>query len=175
MVHMANSGAILDLPPSYFDAVRPGILLYGHYPTHEISRSVTVRQVMTFKTVVAHVRRLPAGHPVSYGRRWTTPKETTIAVLAVGYADGIRRELTNRGEVLINDNRYPMVGMVTMDYIMVDVGNDPVNPGDEALIWGGASEKSIQVLDVAAQAGTIPYEITCGVSRRVERVYVQAS
>ena len=175
LVHMANSGAILDLPPSYFDAVRPGILLYGHYPTKEISPSVTVRQVMSFKAVVAHVRRMPAGHSISYGCCWKTSKETTVAVLAAGYADGIRRELTNRGDVLINEKHYPMVGTVTMDYVMVNVGDDPVSPGDEALIWGDTPKESIQVLNVAAQVGTIPYEMLCGVSKRVTRVYENAS
>lgn len=175
LVHMANSGAVIDLPASYADAVRPGILLYGHYPTHATSRSVAVRQVMSFKTIVAHVRRMPAGHSVSYGRRWETAKETTIAVLAAGYADGIRRELTNRGEVLINERRYPMVGTVTMDYVMVDVGDDSVSVGDDALIWGDGAEESIQVLDVAEQVGTIPYELLCGVSKRVRRVYNHGS
>jgi alanine racemase len=172
MIHMANSGAILDIPESVFDAVRPGILLYGHYPTNETSRSIKVKQVMTFKTRVAHARRMPAGHSISYGRRWKTEKETTIAVLAAGYADGVRRDLTNRGEVLIRGTRYPLVGTVTMDYIMADVGEDPIRAGDEAVLWGDTPQGSIQVLDVANAIGTIPYELTCGVSRRVQRIYI---
>jgi alanine racemase len=171
LVHMANSGAILDLPQSYFDACRPGILLYGHYPSTETSQSIALRQVMTLKTFVAHVRNLPAGHPVSYGRRWTTRKPTRIAVLPLGYADGIRRYLTNRGEVLINGKRYPLVGTVTMDHVMVDVGNDPVQSGDPVTIWGESSGGAIQVMEVAEKIGTIPYELTCGVSRRIKRVY----
>ncbi len=129
---------------------------------------------MTFKTVVAHLRKLPAGHPVSYGRRWITPKPTTIAVLPVGYADGIRRDLTNKGDVLIGEKRYPMVGRVTMDHIMVDVGDDPVRIGQQALIWGDGPAGGIQALQVADKIGTIPYELTCGVSKRVVRVYTHS-
>ena len=172
MVHMANSGAILDIPESYFDAVRPGILMYGHYPSSEASRSIEPRQVMTLKTAVAHVREMPEGHPISYGRRWVTKMPTKIAVLPLGYADGVDRRFTNTGEVLIRGRRYPMVGTVTMDYLMVDVGDDQIRPGDEAIIWGESAQGTIQVLEVAEKIGTIPYELTCGVSKRVKRVYL---
>lgn len=172
IVHMANSGAILDMPDSYFAAVRPGILMYGHYPSSETSCSITPRQVMTLKTFVAHVREMAAGHPVSYGRRWTTKQATKIAVLPLGYADGVSRAFTNCGEVLIKGKRYPMVGTVTMDYVMVDVGDDPIQVGDEVILWGESSQGSIEALEVAGKIGTIPYELTCGVSKRVKRVYV---
>jgi alanine racemase len=172
MIHMANSGAILDMPESYFDAVRPGISLYGHYPTSETSQSINLKQVMTLKTFVAHIRKIPAGFSVSYGRRWTAKNPTTIVVLPVGYADGVRRSLTNVGDVLIQGKRYPIVGTVTMDHIMIDVGNDPVKPGDEVVVWGEGPQGSIQILEVAEKIGTIPYELTCGVSKRVKRVYV---
>jgi len=171
MIHMANSGAILDIPESYFNAVRPGILMYGHYPSLETSHSIQPNQMMTLKTYVAHVRKMPADHPISYGRRWVTKRATKIAVLPVGYADGVSRKFTNRGEVLIRGKRYPMVGTVTMDYIMVDVGNDPIQPGDEVILWGESSQGTIQVIEVAEKIGTIPYELTCGVSKRVKRVY----
>jgi len=172
MLHMANSGAILDMPESYFDAVRPGILMYGHYPSRETSQSILPRQAMTFKTYVAHLRDMPEGHPISYGRRWITPRRTHIAVLPVGYADGVRRGLTNKGEVLIQGKRYPMVGTVTMDQIMVHVGDDPIRPGDEVVLWGESAQGTIKVAEVAEKIGTIPYELTCGVSQRVQRVYI---
>ena len=172
IIHMAASGAILDLAESYFDAVRPGILMYGHYPSSETSRCILPRQVMSLKTYVAHVRDMPGGHPVSYGRRWITPGPTRIAVLPIGYADGVSRRFTNNGEVLIAGRRYPIVGTVTMDYIMVNVGSDPVAVGDEVLVWGESPGGVIQALDVAERIGTIPYELTCAVSRRVPRVYV---
>lgn len=172
IIHMANSGAILNMPESYFDAVRPGILMYGHYPSSETSHSIKPRQVMTLKTFVTHVREMPAGHPISYGRRWITEKATKIAVLPLGYADGISRRFTNNGEVLIRGEHYPMVGTVTMDYIMVDVGNDPIKPGDEVILWGESPQGTIQAVEVAEKIGTIAYELTCGVSKRVKRVYL---
>ncbi len=170
--HMANSGGILDLPESRFDACRSGIMLYGHYPSTQTSRKIPLKQVMTLKSVVAHVRRLPPGHNVSYGRRWTTDRETTIAVLPIGYADGLRRHLTGRLQVVINGRFYPVVGTITMDQTMVNVGDDSVAVGDEVLIWGDAGDRSIQVLDVAETMGSIPYELTCGISRRVRRIVV---
>jgi alanine racemase len=175
IIHMANSGAILDMPASYFDAVRPGILMYGHYPSSETTESIKPRQVMTLKTYVAHVRKMPAGHPISYGRRWITKEPTKIAVLPLGYADGICRRFTNKGEVLIRGKRYPMVGAVTMDQVMVDVGQDPITVGDEVIMWGRSSQGTIQVLEVAEKIGTIPYELTCGVSMRVRREYIGTS
>ncbi|MHC1727055.1 MAG: alanine racemase [Syntrophobacteraceae bacterium] len=174
MIHMASSGAILDLPESYFDAVRPGILMYGHFPSKETSCCIQPRQVMSLKSYVAHIREMPQGHPISYGRRWTTPEQTRIAVLPIGYADGLSRRLTNNGEVLIRGTKYPIVGTVTMDYIMVNIKNDPVEVGDEAMLWGESPDGVIQTIDVAASIGTIPYELTCAVSRRVKRVYVGA-
>jgi alanine racemase len=174
IAHMAASGAILDLPDSYFNAVRPGILMYGHYPSKEISRSIQPRQVMSLKTYVAHLREMPGGYPVSYGRRWITPGRTRIAVLPIGYADGLSRRFTNNGEVLIRGRRYPIVGTVTMDYIMVNVANGPVAVGDEVLLWGESPDGVIEAIDVAERIGTIPYELTCAVSGRVPRVYVGA-
>ena len=172
LIHMANSSAILDIPESYFDAVRPGVLMYGHYPSSETSHSIKPKQVMTLKTYVAHVRKMPAGHPISYGRRWATKTATKIAVLPIGYADGLSRKLTNKGEVLIQGKRYPMVGTVTMDYIMVDVGDDLIQPGDQVIVWGESPQGTIQASEVAEKIGTIPYELTCGVSKRVKRVYL---
>lgn len=174
IVHMANSGAVLDMPDSYFNACRCGIILYGHYPSTETSRSIPLKQVMCLKTVVTHLRRLPAGHNVSYGRRWKTTGETSIAVLPIGYADGVRRHLTGSLQVMVSGRRYPVVGTITMDQIMVDVGDDPVAVGDDVLLWGDTENGRIQVLDVAEAMGSIPYEMTCGVSRRVQRVVVTA-
>ncbi|GAB6907520.1 Alanine racemase 1 [Desulfosarcina cetonica] len=174
LIHMANSGAILDLPESRFDACRCGIMLYGHYPSRQTQWSIPLKQVMRLTTGVAHLRRLPAGHSVSYGRRWRSERETTIAVLPIGYADGLRRHLTGRMQVLIHGQRYPVVGTITMDQTMVDVGDGPVQVGDEVLIWGDGRDGAIQVLDVAEAMGTIPYELTCGISARVRRVYVDA-
>jgi len=173
LIHAANSGAILNHPGSYFQAVRPGIILYGHYPSSDVQPSIVLCQVMTFKTYISHLRNVPANHSISYGRRWKTSEPTTIAVIPVGYADGIRRQLSNKGQVLIRGKRYPMVGAVTMDQTMIHVGSDPVQVGDEVLIWGDSEQGCIQVLEVAEKIGAIPYELTCGVTKRVQRIYTQ--
>lgn len=174
IIHMANSGAVLDMADSYFDAVRPGLILYGHYPSLETSQAIDLKPVMTFKTYVAHVRQMPANHPISYGRRWTTSKATQIAVLPIGYADGVCRALTNKGEVLIQGKRYPIVGTVTMDQTMVHVEKSPIKPGDEAILWGESDQEgeTLSVLEIANQIGTIPYELVCGVTQRVRRIYI---
>ncbi|MDP2644796.1 MAG: alanine racemase [Desulfobacterales bacterium] len=171
MIHMANSGAVLGRPDSYFDAVRTGILMYGHYPSAQALRTIPVRQVMTLKTFVAHIRRIPERYPVSYGRQWMSAKNTKIAVLPLGYADGVCRRMTNTGQVLIQGRRYPMVGTITMDHTMVDIGEDPVTVGDEVILWGESSHGTLQAGELAEKIGTIPYELTCGVSRRIRRVY----
>lgn len=173
VVHVANSGAILDLPETRFDLVRAGISLYGHYPSLVTSESIPLKQVMTLKTHVGLVRRLPAGSSVSYGRKYITEKETSIAVLPVGYADGIPRAMTNNADVLINGNLYPVVGIVTMDQVMVDVGDDPVKVGDEAVFWGDTDKGSLQAAKVAQRIGTIAYELCCSVTKRVPRVYLE--
>ena len=170
-VHMANSGGILDIPESHFDAVRNGIIMYGHFPSVETSRSIPLKQVMTFKTYVSHLRNLPRDHPISYGRRWTTCEATRIAVIPVGYADGIPRAMTNKGVVLINGARYPMVGTITMDQTMIHIGDAPVKTGDEVVLWGESASGSLELLELAEKINTIPYELTCGVSSRVPRVY----
>ncbi|HCL00082.1 MAG TPA: alanine racemase [Candidatus Marinimicrobia bacterium] len=173
IIHAANSGAILDLPEACFDIVRAGISLYGHYPSTDTSESISLKQVMTLKTKVSSTRRLPKGSSISYGRKYITPKETTIAVLPIGYADGILRAFSNMGAVLINGKLYPIVGVVTMDQIMVDVGDDPVRVADDVIFWGDTPQGNLQATAVAAKVGTIAYELCCSVSKRVPRVYIE--
>ncbi len=168
--HMANSGAVLDLPQSYYDMVRPGIMLYGIYPSREVSRSIKLRPAMTFKTRVAQVKVVPAGTPISYGRTFTTNKKTTVATLPVGYGDGYNRLLSNRGEVLIKGHRAPVIGNVCMDMCMIDAsGVEDVRPGDEVVLFG----EDPPVWEFATKIGTIPNEVVCAVSKRVPRLYIQ--
>ena len=168
--HMANSGAVLDLPQSYYDMVRPGIMLYGIYPSREVSRSIKLRPAMTFKTKVAQVKVVPAGTPISYGRTFITNKKTTVATLPVGYGDGYNRLLSNRGEVLIKGHRAPVIGNVCMDMCMVDAsGVEDVRPGDEVILFG----EDPPVWEFATKIGTIPNEVVCAVSKRVPRLYIQ--
>jgi alanine racemase len=159
----------LQYPAARFSMVRPGIILYGYYPSREVPRPFPAKPVMELRAPVLYVKNIAAGTTVSYGRTWTAQRETWIATLGAGYADGYPRLASNKGRVLINGKTYPVAGRVTMDQIMVDLGGDSsVRQGDEAVLFGpdpagpGADE-------LAEIAGTIPYEITCGVSLRVPR------
>jgi alanine racemase len=168
--HMANSAAILDLPESYFDLVRPGIMIYGLYPSTEVSHSIELKPAMTFMTKVTFVKRVPPGSPLSYGRTFITEKETLVATLPVGYADGYSRLLSGRGEVLIKGYRAPLIGRVCMDMCMIDAsGVENVTPGDEVILFG----EGLAVEEVAEKIGTINYEVVCAVGKRVPRVYVR--
>ena len=167
--HMANSAAILDLPESYFDLVRPGIMIYGLYPSAEVSHSIELKPAMTFTTKVTFVKRVPSGSPISYGRTFTTQKETLVATLPVGYADGYSRLLSGRGEVLIKGCRVPLIGRICMDMCMIDVsGVENVQLGDEVILFG----EGLPVDEVAEKLGTINYEVVCAVGKRVPRVYI---
>ncbi|MCR4439812.1 MAG: alanine racemase [bacterium] len=169
--HAANSGAILDMPESYFDMVRPGVMMYGYYPSPHTSQSVPLRPAMTFKTRVLLVKKVARGTSISYGRQFIAPRPTTIATLPVGYADGYNRLLSNRGEVLIRGRRYPVVGRVCMDQIMVDLGPESdVQPGEEVVLFGRQGDEEVSVYWICEKLGTIPYEVTCWVSARVPRV-----
>jgi alanine racemase len=168
--HMANSAAILDLPESYYDLVRPGIMLYGLYPSNEVSRSIELKPAMTFMTRVTFVKWVSPRSPISYGRTFTTKKKTLVATLPVGYADGYSRLLSGRGEVLIEGHRAPLIGRVCMDMCMVDVsGVRNVQPGDEVILFG----EGLSVDEVAEKIGTINYEVVCAVGKRVPRIYIE--
>jgi alanine racemase len=167
--HCANSGAVLNYTQSHLDMARPGIALYGVTPAPGMTAGADLKPAMTLKTRVAQLRILQAGDTVSYGRRFTAEGETRVAVLPVGYADGLPRVLSNKLEVLINGRRAAQLGTVCMDMCMIDLtGRDDVRVGDEAELFGAG----IPVWEPAQRAGTIPYELLCAVSSRVPRVYV---
>jgi alanine racemase len=168
--HLANSAAILDLPESYYDLVRPGIMIYGLYPSNEVSHAIELKPAMTFMTRVIFVKWVPSGRPISYGRTFTTQKETMVATLPVGYADGYSRLLSGRGEVLIKGRRVALMGRVCMDMCMVDISEiKDVQPGEEVILFG----KGLPVDEIAEKIGTINYEVVCAVGKRVPRVYVE--
>jgi alanine racemase len=171
LLHLANSGAILEHKALHFDLVRPGLLLYGYSPASR-ECALPIEPVMRVQTQVLVVRDLPAGVSVSYGQSWTTPRPTRIATLPVGYADGYPRALSGRAEVLIHGHRAPLRGRVCMDLCMVDVTDIPVpvGPGDEVVLMGEQGTDSISAWDLADWAQTIPYEILAGFSERVPRV-----
>lgn len=173
LVHCANSAAILDLPQTYCSMVRPGLSMYGYYPSRQISRSVPLKPAMSLKTSVALVKSIDAGESVSYGRRFVASKRTRIATLPIGYADGYSRMLTGKSSVLIRGRRFPVVGTICMDMMMIDVGNSEVTAGDEAILMGNQDGQEITCWDLAERLGTIPYEFFCGISARVPRLYTK--
>jgi alanine racemase len=171
--HVANSAALVLRPDARMNLMRPGLALYGLPPVHAVREKIDLAPVMTFKTRLMQLKRVPAGCGVSYGHTFVTPRESTIGVLAVGYADGYRRGLQHGGEVLIRGRRAPVVGAVCMDLTMIDLTDVPdAAAGDEAILWGGAGDAIISVNDVARLAQTISYEMLSTVGRRVPRVYV---
>ncbi len=169
--HCANSGAILDLPETYLDMVRPGVMLYGYYPSLDVLNKVELKPVMILKSKVSFLKEIELGTSISYGRKFIAKEKTKIATIPIGYADGYSRLLTNLGKVEINGKIFPVVGTVTMDQIMVDVGlNTEIKVGDDVILFGS---KNLTAWDVARWLGTIPYEICCKISLRVPRVYIR--
>ncbi len=172
-VHYANSAAMLRFPlDPACTLVRPGIALYGCKPDPAQNFGISLKPVISLKSNVVKIKRVPAGTPVSYGGRYVTKSDTNIATISLGYGTGLPRCLGNTGVVLIRGRRYPIAGTVTMDYIMVDAGADTdIIPGDEAVAIGCQDNDCITVDEVAAQAGTIGYEILCGMNARLDRYY----
>ena len=170
--HMANSGAILGYPEAYFTMVRPGLSLYGLYPSEDVSRDIGIRPVMSFKTRIIHIKEMDTGDVVGYGRGYNITKPTRVATLPLGYDDGYSRLLSNQGEVLIRDKKASIVGRVCMDQCFVDVTNiKDVSVGDEVVLYGSQGQETIPIESIAKQLDTIPYEVTCSISKRVPRIY----
>ena len=169
--HMANSGAIIQLPESYFDMVRPGIMLYGVYPSDEVQRTVAVRPALTWKSQVVHSKILPPGHPVGYGSTWHSDHPVRLVTIPVGYADGYFRRMSGNARVILRGTPYPVVGRIAMDQVMVNMENDPADVGEEVTLLGEGDGESITCEDMAAWAGTNIYEILTNISARVPRVY----
>ncbi len=173
LYHIANSGAIMRLKDSHQDMVRPGAVLYGFPPDPNFSFMNNIKEVMTFASKIVLIKKIDRGEPVSYGRRFHTKAKSQIAIIPVGYADGYDRRFTNNGKVIIKGKRYPVIGAVCMDQIIVDLGLDTdIRIGDEVILMGKQGDVYISNTDLCKQLGTIPYEITCGISRRVQRVHV---
>ena len=169
LVHMANSGAIIQVPESYFDMVRCGILFYGVHPTREAMRMNEIAPALTWRSRVVYSKVTPPGRPVSYGSLWQAERPTRIVTIPCGYADGYFRRMTNRARVLVNGKLYPQVGRVCMDQFMADVGDDPAEVGDEVVLLGNG----ITADDFAEWVGTNAYEALASISARVPRVFVR--
>lgn len=174
LVHCANSGAIMQIPESYFDMVRPGIMQYGYRPSHDTKATLELIPALSWKSALSFVKTVPKGTSISYNRRYRTAKKTTIATLPVGYADGIHRSLLNKAEAIVSGRKYPIVGTICMDQLMIDLGmHAQARVGEEAVLIGRSGDRVITAWDVADKAGTIPYEITCSISSRVPRRYIR--
>ena len=170
--HVANSAATLDLPEMHLDAVRTGIAIYGLWPSDEVTPAVDLRPALSLKSHVARVRTLPAGASISYGRTYITPHEMPVALVPVGYGDGYHRLISNRGAVLINGRRAPIVGRVCMDQFVVDISQvGPVALNDEVVLIGCQGEACIRAEEVAGWAETINYEVTTSLLPRAVRLY----
>jgi alanine racemase len=169
--HIANSGAVLQLPESYLDLVRPGILLFGVYPSSEVERTIPVLPALSWKSRVVYFKVLPPGSPVSYGWTWRSDRLVRVVTIPVGYGDGYFRALSNRGQVLLRGERYPVVGQVCMDQTVVNIGWDSAYTGDEVVLIGTSGGESIACEELAEWAGTIPYEVLTNINTRVPRVY----
>ncbi|MGI5984920.1 MAG: alanine racemase [Clostridiales bacterium] len=171
--HCVNSGAMVNYPKMYLDMVRPGLALYGMYPGAE-KGDISLSPAMELKSRIAAVTEHEAGDCISYGAAFTADKKMRIAVLPIGYADGLHRVLSNKIDVLIHGRRCRQIGRICMDMCMVDVTEVPdAKAGDVATIFGQDGEESISVNELAEKAGTISYELVCAVSQRVPRVYIE--
>jgi alanine racemase len=174
LVHCANSGAVLGHEPGWLDLVRPGIMIYGYYPDPRTPPTIPLKPGMSFYTRVSFIKKVAAGTSIGYGRTWFAPQDTWIGTIPVGYADGFNRLFSNRGRVLINGRSYPLVGRVCMDQSMIDLGlATDVEVGDEVVLMGKSGDEEITCDEWAQVLNTITYEVTCQISPRVKRVYVE--
>jgi alanine racemase len=170
--HVANTATLLSMPELSFDIVRPGIGIYGCYPSPLLAPSLPLRPILSLKSRVARLRRLEPGESVSYGCTWTAARPSVVALVMCGYADGLRRELSNKGSVLVRGRRVPIVGRIAMDMCIADVTEIPyVALDDEVVIIGRQRDEEITAEELADLCGTINYEILSGISARVPRVY----
>jgi alanine racemase len=173
-IHAANTAALVRFPRTHYNMVRPGLGLYGMYPSAALRSLIHLEQVITFSTKIAQIKEHPAGRAISYNRRFTTTRNCRIATLHVGYNDGYPRFQSNVGEVLVRPRRCPVVGTVCMDAIMIDVTDLPeAKAGDEAVLIGRQGQEEILADEIAANGNTINYEIVCKISPRVTRIFVQ--
>lgn len=173
--HISNSAAVIDLPEMNLNMVRPGIILYGVYPSNEVNRSaLDLKQAMSLKARISNIKTLAEDGGISYGFSFYAPKGTKVATIPIGYADGYTRLLSNKGEVLVKGRKTRIIGTICMDQCMIDVtGIDEINIGDEVILFGSDGKNEITADEVAEKIGTVSYEVLCAVGRRVPRVYLK--
>jgi alanine racemase len=173
LFHFANSAATITQPAAYFDMVRPGIMLYGAYPSPAMAQQITLKPVLSWHTKIIQLKKVPAGTSISYGQTFITKRESVIATLPIGYADGYHRALSNRGKALVRGKRAPVAGRVCMDLTMLDVTDiRNVQQGDEVVVLGRQDSAEISADEMAAWANTISYEIFTSIGARVPRIHI---
>ncbi len=172
VIHAANSGAILDMPETYFDMVRPGISLYGYYPSLETTESIKLKPVMSIHSKISTVMQIKKGETIGYGRIFTAKKNMQSGTIPIGYADGLLRGLSNKIKVIIGNSYYTQVGRISMDRISVDVSKGNVKENRKVILLGKKGKLEITAWDWSKILNTIPYEITCSISKRVPRKYI---
>ena len=170
--HISNSGGILQMPEANLDMVRPGILMFGVYPSSEVPKKIKVKPALSWKSLVIYFKVIKPGHPVGYGLTWQTEKPIRAVTIPVGYGDGYFRNLSNKSEVIIRGKRYPVIGNVSMDQIVANINKDSAYNGDEVILIGSDGNISIACEELAEWAGTIPYEILTNINTRVPRIYI---
>jgi len=169
--HISNSAAIVQMPEANFDMVRPGILLYGIYPSEKIKNNISVKPALVWKSRVVYFKVIRAGDSVGYGSTWKSDHQIRAVTVPVGYGDGYFRSLSNKSEVIIRGRKYPLIGTVSMDQIVVNIENESAFNGDEVILLGESEREKISAVDLAKLAGTIPYEILTNINTRVPRIY----
>jgi alanine racemase len=172
LFHFANSAAIMRVPESHFDLVRPGIMLYGYHPSENSKHEADLLPALSWRGKVMFSKMVPKGDSVSYGQTWFAPEDSRVVTVSLGYADGVSRNLSNKGDVLIHGKRYPMVGTVTMDQIVINIGKDEISVGDEVLLLGKQGVEVITADEPASILRTINYEILTSIGSRVPRIYI---
>jgi len=170
--HASNSMALIDFKEAHMNMVRPGLIVYGLHPRGDLLNSLNLKPALSLKTKIVHIKSVPKGRSVSYGRSYITNEDTKVAAIPVGYGDGYQRHLSNRADVLIRGRRAPVVGKICMDMAMVYVGHiKGAEVGDEVVLIGRQGKDNIKVEELAGLVYTIPYEIVCNIGRRVPRMY----
>ncbi len=167
LIHAANSAAILDMPDSHYNMVRPGLILYGIFPSNYVSKNIDLKQAMSLKTRIINLKKLDPGSVIGYGRTFEILQQTTVATIPVGYKDGFNRCFSSLGKVLVHGKRVPIIGRVCMDRCFIDVTNLPdVEIGSEVILLGNQGNETISIESAAELIGTIPYEVVCNLGTK---------
>lgn len=169
--HAANSGALLQMPETFLDMVRPGLLFYGVYPSNDLPKTISVKPALSWKSLVVYFKVIKPGHPVGYGLKWQSEKNIRAVTVPVGYGDGYFRSMSHKAQVIIRGNKYQVIGTISMDQIIVNIGDNSAYNGDEVILLGSDRNNLISAEDLAEWVGTIPYEILTNINTRVPRVY----